>query len=375
MLKIIAIIWSASIIYQLISAFCSRAFKKRLKEAKKIKRFPKVLLLKPLCGIDKDFFENILSFLRIPYPGYKLLLGVAKRDDPAYKLAKKIKDLFPDKVILTEGEAKEGSNRKVRNLMNMERHIPQSSEIIILSDSDTKAEPSYIEKMISPILEDSSAGATTAIYRIEGRHCIADLIEILNVEANFIPAVLFSAFFTGYSLRYAFGASIAIRRDVLEKIGGFSSVKDYLADDYMLAKLIVQKGYKVILAPYIVKITSEGKGIKDAFLKVLRWNRTVKTCNPFGYFFTFLCHPTPWALILYLITGEIFLLLFTVLLRIICGLEVLRSIDSDKKICIFTPFGDFLFLFLWLISFLGKEVFWRGKRYRVYSDGRMEEIG
>jgi len=52
------------------------------------------------------------------------------------------------------------------------------------------------------------------------------------VNEWFMPSVRVAAFFG--SRAFAFGATIALRRGTLERIGGFNAIVDQLADDYRL---------------------------------------------------------------------------------------------------------------------------------------------
>ena len=53
---------------------------------------------------------------------------------------------------------------------------------------------------------------------------------------------------------YGFGATIAVKRECLDKIGGFLVLSDYLADDYYLANLIAHAGYSIQVVPHVVEI-------------------------------------------------------------------------------------------------------------------------
>ena len=50
--------------------------------------------------------------------------------------------------------------------------------------------------------------------------------------------------------RYAFGATIAMRRSVLDEIGGFLPLANYLADDYYLGNRVAARGYEVALSDW-----------------------------------------------------------------------------------------------------------------------------
>jgi ceramide glucosyltransferase len=226
------------------------------------------------------------------------------------------------------------------------------------------------------MLDDPKVGATTAIYRTIEDVDLPEIIEAIHIETNFIPSVLVASKLG--PIKYAFGASIAIRMDVLKRIGGFASIKDYLADDYMLAKKIIKAGNKIKLAPYIVSIIPSTKTVKDAIIHVLRWYRTIKVCNPIGYFFSVICYPTFWAILnsIYLHGSftSAFMLLLAIFFRMASSISVLLLLDTDIYRSFTNPLSDIISVFIWIWSFLGNKVQWRGKTYKVFFDGRVIQL-
>jgi len=378
---ILVMISVSSIIYHILAAYCAALFRMNIARTQrglgKIKKWPKVVCLKPLCGEDKSGFLNLVSFMRMDYHDYMLLLGIADNKDPAFKIAKSMKRYFPYQIILSIGEAKCGSNRKVRNLIHMEKYLPPDTEIVIISDSDVRVEEDYIKSMVVPFLDDPQLGATTAIYKVVEDVDLPELIESMNVETNFVPGVLLATTFA--PLKYAFGASIAIRMDVLKKIGGFASIKDYLADDYMLARKIIEAGYKVKLAPHVVSVIPTLNSVKEAFSHMLRWNRTIRVCNPVGYFFSGICYPFFWSFTtcIYFDAAlfSVFLFLGSAFIRMLCSALVSAWIDSDLFKGVLTPVWDVVSIFMWMWGLFGNKVKWRGREYRVLRDGRIIELG
>ncbi len=383
---IIVLICFSSMLYLILASYCASIFndrfrenRKRLLEDKGEGKWPYLVCFKPLCGEDKYTFNNVGSFMNMFYPKYKnkVLFGIADHNDPAYRnVARVFKLNEPYRVIISLGEVKTGSNAKVRNMMNMERYIPFNTEIVLISDSDVRVEADYMKAMVSPFLEDPDVGATTCVYRIAKAIEVPEIIEAAFVGLTFIPSVLFTWRFLPF--KYGFGASIAIRRDVLEKIGGFSVLKDYLADDYMLAKKVSEAGYKIRLAEYVVDITPSVKKTKEAVLHVLRWMRTIRACNPIGFFFSIICYPTLWGLISCLYFGPaslaVYLFIVSGFLRMFCSLLCLAGTEDDVFKAIVSPMWDLFSGILWFLCLIRDEVKWGEKYYKILSDGRFFEV-
>ena len=63
-------------------------------------------------------------------------------------------------------------------------------------------------------------------------------------------------------------------------------------------------------------------------------------------------------------------------IRFLTAAIVAASIGSQKGVtrAILAPAWDILSLLIWLAGLMGKEVTWRGVKYKLFSDGRMAEV-
>src|SRR5207302_7989977 len=95
--------------------------------------------------------------------------------------------------------------------------------------------------------------------------------------------------------RYAFGASIAIKRAALDRIGGFAPIADYLADDYQLGRRVADAGYRLVLLPYVVETILDSVTLRDVWRHQVRWARTYRVCQPVGWFFSVVTHAKLWG--------------------------------------------------------------------------------
>jgi ceramide glucosyltransferase len=113
----------------------------------------------------------------------------------------------------------------------------------------------------------------------------------------------------------------------------------------------------------------------------LRWTRTYRVCRPRGYFAYGITFALPWGLLAWLASG---LAPWGGRLAALCLLLRLAVAAVAERVClrgklpwrsfILLPLKDILSFGLWMLSFLGNTVTWKGKRYRVAPDGRLEEL-
>jgi ceramide glucosyltransferase len=176
---------------------------------------------------------------------------------------------------------------------------------------------------------------------------------------------------------FALGATIATTKGNLQAIGGFRSIADYLADDYMLGRLMTQVG-EVRLSSHIVEIVLPPATFRSMIKHQTRWARGIRACRPWGHFGSIVTHGTVLALLLVLISqGSIHslsILSLTLLVRIsmVCLVGVRRFGDRVLLRNLWlVPFRDILGFLFWCLGQIGKTVEWRGKTFRLTNDGKM----
>ncbi len=336
---------------------------------------PPVTVLKPLKGPGVDLYDNLVSFCRQDYPAYQIVFGIADVGDPASTVVQQIKRDFPrHDIVLSVGNAP-GANRKVANLRHMMRHARHG--ILVLSDADIRVRPDYLTAMVRP-LADRATGLTTCLYRGAGRFGLPSVLESLFINTDFIPMVITAQLVEPF--RYAFGASIALRREAYERIGGFAPLADYLADDYLLGSRVAAAGYRLVLLPYVVETVLDSVTFRDVWRHLLRWSRTYRVSRPVSWFCTLITHATFWGALAPIATGGTPLgwTVFAAALgaRLISLAAILRLLDDRETLrhLWLVPLKDIFNSFMWAAAFLGRQVTWSGQALRVEPDGRMTPV-
>src|SRR5207342_1291828 len=103
---------------------------------------------------------------------------------------------------------------------------------------------------------------------------LASVIESLLINTDSVPMFVAAEWLQG--LRNAYGATIAVKREALDAIGGFAPLADYLADDYLLGARVAEAGYRLVLLPYVVETVLDSTSIADVWRHNLRWARTYR---------------------------------------------------------------------------------------------------
>jgi ceramide glucosyltransferase len=338
---------------------------------------PPVTLLKPLKGLGVDLEANLESFCRLDYPEYQILFAVADPDDAAVPVVERLRARYPHlDMRLVVNPAALGSNRKVSSLIHM---MPFAThDIFVLSDSDIRVPHDYLQQIVQGFASPD-VGLVTCLYRGVPSDQLPTRLEALFVNTDFMPMVFVANQVEKF--RYAFGATIALRRSALDAIGGFGAIADHLADDYQLGYQITAAGYRAVLSPLIVETHLDSETWSALAQHQLRWARTYRVCRPAGYFFTILTHGTSWATALLLLSGfsAVGGLAFvtTVGVRLaeaaVVGGGYVGSRQTLRDLWLI-PVKDWLLTALWFTSFLGNDVEWGGERLIVQADGLMAPV-
>jgi len=360
----------AAMAYSLVGAFATRRTLSPAPDNPEVS--PPISVLKPLCGAEPETYECLRSFCEQAYPKYQVVFGVIDPLDPAVAIVHRLQREFPrlDLVLAVE-RRQHGSNRKVNNLINMmtfARH-----DYLIVSDSDVKVESDYLSNLIPPLL-DAGVGIVTCAYRGVPRSGIWSLLGSMYINEWFMPSVRVAALL-GYR-SFAFGVTIGIRRDTLAKIGGFHSVSSQLADDYRLGELTRGLGLRTILSPVEVDTFVGERSAADLIAHELRWRRTIRNLNPYGYGFSFVTFGFPvTALQLVLARGAPAAAIFaaTSLASVLIHLNTRRPSDSGFRLLL-VPIRDVLHFGLWMWSFATRRVQWRNDHFHVDRDGAAQHI-
>ena len=338
---------------------------------------PPVSILKPLKGIDPEIYESFRSHCLQDYPEYEIIFGVSDPNDPAVASVRKLQLEFPQRAIrLVVCEKSLGTNVKVSNLAQMLPHARH--ELLIVNDSDIRVEADYLARVTAP-LADESVGMVTCLYRGIAEATIASQFESLGISTDFIPGVLVARQLEG-RIRFALGSTLAFRRSDLARIGGFESILDFLADDYELGKRIAGLGLKVHLSEAVVETHLPEYTLRGFLSHQLRWARGVRDARAGGYFGLVATFGLMWSLLLLIATQAApwswAVLAVVYGLRLAVALTVGKSVLRDKHLLRnlwLLPLRDLIAVGVWIASFAGHTVTWRGDRFQL-KNGRLIRI-
>ena len=343
--------------------------------AAQIQDAPPVTILKPLCGAEHELYECLRSFCDQAYPRFQIVFGVSDGNDPAIDVVARLQREFPSiDLRLAVDRRQHGSSRKVSNLINM---MPLAShDYWCMSDSDVRVGRDYLSRRRGPAARSRRGDRDLPLpRRIRARAC-GRFSDRLFINDWFIPSVRVAAM--SGSRAFAFGVTIAVRRQVLARIGGFASIANQLADDYRLGELTRQLGLRTVLSDVMVETCVDERGFGELVRHELRWLRTIRAVRPIGYTLSFITFGVPVAVAGSVLAGGTFPALalsgLTVAARVLLHFRVRGQSQAPARGLLVLPFRDGLSLVLWVWGFVTRRVHWREDRYRVSSDGSAHPV-
>jgi ceramide glucosyltransferase len=339
---------------------------------------PPISILKPLKGTDPDIYESFRSHCLQDYPEYEIIFGVSDPRDPAVASVEQLQREFPERNIrLVVAEKKLGTNVKVSNLEQMVQAARH--EYLIVNDSDIHVEPHYLRRVIAPLMDDR-VGMVTCLYRGVAANTLESRLESLGISTDFCAGVLVARQLEG-DLRFGLGSTLVFRRADLERVGGFRSIVDYLADDYELGRRIAGLGLRVVLSDVVVQTHLPAYDINGFLAHQLRWARGVRDSRAGGYVGLVTTFGLMWALLAVMAAHAAAwswaLLGVVAFLRLAVALVVGKSLLRDSQLLKhlwLLPLRDLIAAGVWFASFAGHTVTWRGDRFAL-KDGRLIRIG
>ena len=330
---------------------------------------PPLSNLKPVRGLDPGAYESFASYCRQDYPEYEIIFCV-DREDPAAAVIEKLKNDFPNRRIrVLYGTGREMPNDKVARLSRLVSEAKY--EVLVLNDSDVAVEQGYFRTLVAP-LQDPRVGAVTCLHVLAKDTTFIQRLQSVGMLSDFYPGVFVARQLDG--VKFALGPTIATTKGHLASFGGYDAIGDRPAEDLHVGRFIAEQGYEVVLLPYTVNTDPDFQSLAEFVNKRLRWMTSMRHLRSWGHLgliFTFglpwavaaiLIHPT-WTIAAFYLGGY---LVFRIAMTWMVGKWGMKQGGIWKQIPMIVLWDAQAFV-VWLISFLRRNIRWRGIDYRFQN--------
>jgi ceramide glucosyltransferase len=328
---------------------------------------PPISILKPIHGRDPQLYDALHSHATQSYPAFEILFGVGDPKDPAIEDIRRLQSAYPDLPIFLHLVRTTAPNAKAGVLAELARHARHP--VLLVNDSDIKVPPNYLRDVAAP-LADSQTGLVTCLYRAAADSW-PSRAEALGIATEFAPSVLVARLL-GVA-EFALGSTMVFRAATLQKIGGFETIAQYLADDYQLGRHISQLGYRIRFASPVVETNLGAGSWLQVWRHQVRWSRTIRVSRASGYYGYVVTHATLWAVVA-LAAGAWPAAAAALLLRMLAGIWIGAGVLQDGKTLRYfwmIPLRDLFGFAVWIAGLFGDTVIWRGQTLRLRRDGRI----
>ncbi|HSP81087.1 MAG TPA: ceramide glucosyltransferase [Myxococcaceae bacterium] len=362
----------AGIFFLLVQLCCVLLYRRKQVRPQSVSPLLKphgISILKPLCGVDDDLEVNLAQFATLDYPAYEVILGVKDTKDPAYALAQAAVKRWPRVMRLELQQGEPGLNPKVNQLITLAaaaRH-----EILLISDSNVRVGPGYLEEL-SRTFDDPTVGCVSHPVSGIGEQTLGSLMDNLY-QCTTAGAGQISAK-QAANQDIVVGKSMAMRREDLEALGAFYSVRNVLAEDFVIGRWVTQRlGKKAVVARSPVYNVSQKKSVKAFYKRYQRWSVIHHTCIPTPvYLAQSLLNPIPWAVLGTVLAPSLRalgVLAGVSLMKVAIDLWVFHLMRPEQpsswRAVPAVVLKDILIFGAWVNGLFSRSVDWRGNKLRV----------
>ena len=329
---------------------------------------PHVSILKPLKGTEEELARNLRSFLEQDYPCFEVIFSTTTADDPALEVARAVAAEHPRVptrfVLSSEGY---GLNPKVANLDGALRAA--AYDLVLQSDANVRAERDYLRKIVSELEQEGGALLSSLVVG-HGERSMGAAMENLQLSAMVAPSCCFALHFFGVPC--VIGKSMLFRKSEIDRVGGLASVKDVLAEDYLLGIALQRAGRKVILSATTAQNVNVDIPVDRFFARHTRWLKMRAVIHPPAFLADLLANPVGLATLAVLASGfELRVVLAAVAaaaLKVSIDRFVLartRGAPIAWRHLLAAPLKDLLLLAIFPYAAVSRSIEWRGVRLRM----------
>jgi ceramide glucosyltransferase len=349
---------------------------------------PPLTLLKPLHGAEPGLEAHLATFFEQDYPEYEILFCAHSAEDAGLETARRVAAKYPKIPVkfLSTGSKPDYINAKVASMERMETEA--AHEILVISDSDVRVTRDYLRAVALPFA-DARVGAMCCPYRGvaapqgESGAGLWARLEAVGMSVEMTSGVLAAREMEG--MKFVLGPTMAFRREIIRRMGGFKVTADYCADDFVLGNETFKLGQTVVLSHHAIDHMVINSSLAASLKHQVRWMKSTRFSRPKGHFGTALTFSVPFGLLAWGTAAAmghpwwgLGLFGWSLATRLALALAVGRRVVGDRSwfgLVALYPVRDLMGFGFWAARYLGSRILWRGRVFELLPGGKMRAAG
>lgn len=205
---------------------------------------PPATVIVPVKGDDPGLRENLAALAAQDYPDFELIVV-------AHCAAGIPAGVLPSRARVVLAHAWEpGTGEKVLNLRTAVHFARRDSTIYAFADSDGRVSRTWLRALAAP-LADADVGAATGY-----RWYAPEPPDFWSLMRGVWDAVIAGTFGPGANA-FAWGGSMAIRRETFQAIRVPDFWRETVSDDYALSAAVHAAGLRIAFAPGAMAVSTD----------------------------------------------------------------------------------------------------------------------
>lgn len=344
---------------------------------------PATTVFLPCRGVDEGLDANLSAFFAQDHPDFEIIVVVDSESDEAVPVIREVLGRIANGKLVVAGVA-ENESQKVHNLREAVLHADEHSQVFVFADSDVRPGSSWLRDLIAPLGDESVGCATGYRWFVSERFGFAsELRSVWN-------ASIASALGPNRQGNFCWGGSMAVRREVFERLAIRDRWRGTLSDDFAMTRAMNEAGLGIEFVPQALCLSIETCGFRELLEFTTRQMKITHVYRPQLWKLSFVGS----ALFNLVMIWSVWLLfssepattgflasLATFLLVSIFSigksayrLHAVRLVLPEKSIdgqwltqCTFWVISPLLFLYNSLCALFSRTIIWRGIRYELRS--------
>lgn len=237
--------------------------------AKALSRYPYISILVPAHNEAKVIVKTVESLLDLNYPSnrYEIIVINDNSSDNSKDLLEDVQRRYNDRALSVINTDKTTGGKGKSNALNI-GYKQSKGEYIVVYDADNTPERDALMYLVAEIENDDELAVVIGKFRTRNRD-VNLLTRFINIETLSFQWMAQAGRWQLFNLCTIPGTNFIIRRDVIDKIGGWDI--NAVAEDTELSFRIYAMGYKIKFMPLSVTWEQEPQTLKVWFKQRVRW--------------------------------------------------------------------------------------------------------